>query len=108
MWNNGFQFNFTVNNVKLWYPKNHGKPNLYKTQVELLYKNNTVDTYELNVGIRTAELDVSDSSERGIGDFCLKVNGERIFVLGTNWVPLDAFHSQDEKGLTRRLKCSAI
>ena len=46
MWNSGFQFNFTVNNVKLWYPKNHGKPNLYKTQVELLYKNNTVDTNE--------------------------------------------------------------
>ena len=114
MWNNGFQFNFTVNNVKLWYPKNHGKPNLYKTQVELLYKNNTVDTYELNVGIRTAELDVSDSSERCIGDFCLKVNGERIFVLGTNWVPLDAFHSQDEKRLDKALEmlgdlgCNAV
>ncbi len=42
-----------------------------KTKVELLYKNDMVDTYELNVGIRTVELDASDSSESGIGDFLL-------------------------------------
>jgi len=31
----------------------------------------------------------------GEGEFCFKVNGERIFCKGTNWTPLDPFHARD-------------
>ncbi|MEE3477100.1 MAG: glycoside hydrolase family 2 TIM barrel-domain containing protein, partial [Candidatus Cryptobacteroides sp.] len=31
------------------------------------------------------------------GRFCFYVNGEKIFARGTNWVPLDGFHSRDWK-----------
>lgn len=100
MWNSGYQFNFKIDNAKFWFPKNYGEPSLYETEVTLLHKENIVDTYKLNVGIRTIELDISDStSEDDIGEFCFKVNGRRIFAMGSNWVPLDAFHSQDTKRL---------
>ena len=33
----------------------------------------------------------------GKGEFSFFINGERIFVRGTNWVPLDGFHSRDAK-----------
>lgn len=100
MWNSGYQFNFKIDNAKFWFPKNYGEPSLYETEVTLLHKENIVDTYKLNVGIRTVELDISDStSEDDIGEFCFKVNGRRIFAMGSNWVPLDAFHSQDTKRL---------
>ena len=100
MWNSGYQFNFKIDNEKFWFPKNYGEPSLYETEVTLLHKENIVDTYKLNVGIRTVELDISDStSEDDIGEFCFKVNGRRIFAMGSNWVPLDAFHSQDTKRL---------
>ena len=105
MWNSGYQFNFKIDNAKFWFPKNYGEPNLYEAEVTLLYKENIVDTYKLNVGIRTVELDISDSTgENDIGDFCFKVNGRRIFAMGSNWVPLDAFHSQDTKRLGKALE----
>ncbi len=105
MWNSGYQFNIKIDNARFWFPKNYGEPNLYETEVNLLRNGSVVDTYRLNIGIRTVELDMSDS--RGaddIGEFCFKLNGKRIFAMGSNWVPLDAFHSQDEKRLGRALE----
>lgn len=104
LWNSGYQFDMKIDNAKFWWPKNYGEPSLYETEVELIYKNEVVDTYKLNIGIRTIELDISDSiSEEEIGQFCFRINGKRIFVMGTNWVPLDAFHSQDIKRLDKAL-----
>lgn len=105
LWNSGFQFDFTISDAKLWWPKNYGVPNLYETVIELMYKDETVDTYRMNLGLRTVELDISDSiSENEIGEFCFKINGKRVFALGTNWVPLDAFHSRDKTRLGRTLE----
>lgn len=101
MWHNGCQFRLDVENAKLWYPKNYGDANLYTVSAELLYKGETVDSREMKIGIRTVELVTSDSqSFDDIGDFCFKINGKRIFAMGTNHVPLDAFHSQDSKRLS--------
>ncbi len=33
-----------------------------------------------------------------------QVNGERIFILGTNWVPLDAYHARDRERLDRAVE----
>ena len=41
------------------------------------------------------ELDrTSLTSEKGEGEFCFLVNHKKIFILGTNWVPLDSFPSR--------------
>ena len=49
------------------------------------------------VGIRTIKLVRSEAiTETDRGEFVFVVNGEKIFVKGTNWVPLDAFHSRDK------------
>lgn len=37
----------------------------------------------------------STTDAEGNGNFCFIVNGRRIFAMGTNWVPMDAFHSND-------------
>ena len=55
-----------------------------------------LDTDVKRIGLRIVQLDLSDihlPDERG--KFCFIVNGEKIFVRGTNWVPLDALHSRD-------------
>ena len=41
---------------------------------------------------------------KGSGEFCFYVNGERVFIRGTNWVPLDAFHSRDAARLPKALE----
>lgn len=104
LWHNTHAFGFSVKDCQFWWPKNAGKPNLYDTKVELLHKGRVCDTYRLELGIRTKELVRTETTtEQGDGEFCFKINGKKVFVLGTNWVPLDAFHSQDDKRLSRAL-----
>ena len=42
-------------------------------------------------------------SKEGDGEFAFVVNGKRIFVKGSNWVPLDAFHSRDHQHLQKTM-----
>lgn len=84
---------FTIENPKLWMPKNYGDPNLYDVKITLYYKGVECDSYEDRIGIRIVEL-VRTSCSGDDGEFVFKVNGQKIFCLGTNWVPLDAFPSR--------------
>lgn len=103
-WHNSFSFQFPIENCKPWWPKHAGEQNLYHTTVELYYKDTLCDQYTLDIGIRMVELLRTDyTDEKGSGEFVFKVNGKKIFVLGTNWVPLDALHSQDAKRLDAAL-----
>ncbi len=89
---------FTVRGACLWYPKNYGDPELYDVTVRLCKDGVTVDQKALRIGIRTVSL---DRSEENGGKFNFYVNGQRIFVMGTNWVPVDAFHSRDRELIGR-------
>lgn len=83
-----------VDNFYAWWPKNYGEPNLYETTVELLCGGEVVDTYTLNIGIKEVKLNFKEMDDDG-GDFSFEVNGKKVFILGTNWVALDALHSRD-------------
>ena len=108
LWHNTQAFAFSMEDCRFWWPKNAGEPNLYDTKVSLLKNGQVRDTYRLKVGVRCVELDMTDSSDQaGSGEFCFKINGKKIFVLGTNWVPLDAFHSQDPVRLEKALELLA-
>ena len=105
MWHNTHTLFFQIENCKLWWPKHAGEQNLYDVKVTLLRSGKVCDTYEYRMGIRTVELDITDTTDAdGNGEFCFKVNGRNIFVLGTNWVPMDAFHSQDKARLPKALE----
>ncbi len=85
-----------IENPKLWWPKGRGDANLYETTVSLLKNGDPIDTITLRHGIRTVRLEktsITDAS--GSGEFCFWINGEKVFILGTNWVPMDAYHSRD-------------
>lgn len=91
---------FKVKNPKLWWPRFQGKQNLYEVEVTLYYGGAVVDTYNTTLGIRTVELErTSVIDSQGNGEFCYKVNGKRVFLMGTNWVPVDALHSRDAERL---------
>lgn len=90
----------TVENPMLWNPVNYGEPNLYEITVSAVHDGETVDSYTFKSGIRTVELvRTSIIDENGNGDFHFKINGKKVFVLGSNWVPVDAFHSRDRERL---------
>lgn len=86
-----------LDSVALWWPRGYGDPALYEATAQLLDADGSLlDTDTKRIGIRTVKLELSDIHlEEEPGKFCFIVNGERIFVRGTNWVPLDALHSRD-------------
>jgi len=95
---------FTVKNPRRWWPRDRGEPALYDTTVRLLHAGRELDRAEFRHGIRTVELRrTSLTDDAGRGEFCFLVNGERVFMRGTNWVPADAYHSRDAERLPRML-----
>ena len=97
LWHDQCAFGIVVENPVLWWPRDMGKADLYTVNVELFYNGEVVDTKEFKLGIRTIELNRTEiTDENGNGEFCFIVNGHSLYVRGTNWVPMDVFHSRDK------------
>jgi beta-mannosidase len=93
-----FRHIIELNNVDFWWPRGFGEPALYDAEVQLVSENGEVlSGNSCRVGVRTVQLDRTDINDMpdNPGRFSFIVNGSRIFIRGTNWVPLDAFHSRD-------------
>ena len=90
-----------IDQPKLWWPKNRGEPNLYEVTISLFKNGQKVHQVRLHHGIRTIELLRSEVTHAGDGEFCFRINGEKVFILGSNWVPADAYHSRDAERIPR-------
>jgi beta-mannosidase len=68
-----------------------------------LWKNGVeIDSAQFRHGVRTVELErTSITGPKGEGEFCFRVNGEKIFIKGSNHVPADAYHSRDVERIPR-------
>ncbi|MFC5404301.1 glycoside hydrolase family 2 protein [Cohnella soli] len=86
----------TLEQPKLWWPRGYGEANLYTVTTELLYEGNVLSSRTDMLGIRTLKLLRSDVTtlERP-GQFQFVVNSVPIMIKGSNWVPMDLFHSRD-------------
>lgn len=105
LWHTTTKLYFEVPDCKLWWPKNAGEQNLYDITVTLLRDDTVCGCYTCKYGIRTVELDRTETTDMdGNGEFCFRVNGKKIFILGTNWVPMDALHCNDEARLPKALE----
>ncbi len=105
MWYNRVNNIFELKNPRLWWPRDMGAQDMYRVTAELFYKGECVDRKEFDFGVRTIRLERTEVTDKsGSGEFCFYVNGHRFFARGTNWVPLDAFHSRDAARLDRALE----
>lgn len=95
---------FSIDDVKLWWPKNQGEQNLYDVAARLWHGDELCDEKKVKLGVRTVELDRTDVVKDGRGEFCFKINGRKVFCMGTNWVPLSPFHCEDADRLDRALE----
>ena len=95
-----------IKNADLWWPRGYGEPTLYDAKVELVDADGKVlATDQKRVGLRTVKLDISDINlPNDQGHFCFIVNGEPIFIHGTNWVPMDALHSRDKQWVDESIR----
>jgi beta-mannosidase len=89
-------FSFGLDEPALWWPRGKGEARLYHCRVTLIRNGQELDSLAFDHGVRTVALDrTSITDPTGKGEFCFRINGEKVFVLGSNWVPVDAFHSRD-------------
>ncbi|KIP02770.1 glycoside hydrolase family 2 protein [Phlebiopsis gigantea 11061_1 CR5-6] len=83
--------------VELWWPVNYGLAKQYDLRVSLVDSKSgaVVDTRSMRVGFRRIELvqEPLESEDRyGTGStFLFQVNGVRMFMGGSNWIPADNF-----------------
>lgn len=104
LWHTCGRFTVDLQDAQFWMPRNYGEPALYEIRAELRYRGELADAVGFRLGVRTVELErTSVAASDGSGMFAFRVNGKRIFAMGTNWVPADAFHSRDRKRLPELL-----
>lgn len=68
-----------VTRPRLWWPWDHGCPDLYRLTVEVLDGDQILDCREELIGLRQVEMD----------GWTVRVNGRRVYARGANWVPAD-------------------
>jgi len=91
--------------AKFWYPKNYGEQNLYDVVIRLWRGDEVLDEQSFRFGVRVIDLERTSVLESdGSGKFGFVVNGKKVFCLGTNWVPLDAFPCRDKERLPMALE----
>ena len=88
----GFVAEEGLHEADFWWPRGMGEPALYDARIEIVAPDGKVlATDSRRVGVRQFSLETRDITSESEGEFLLRVNGEKCFVRGSNWVPLDAF-----------------
>lgn len=99
---------FEIENCKRWNVRGRGAANLYDVTVLLVRGGEVVDYKKLKFGHRKVRLlNTETVDENGSGEFRFVINDEPVFIMGTNWVPADMFHSKDKDRIPKILKLAA-
>ena len=104
--NNMIDVSFQIENPKLWWTHNLGEPHLYTLKSKLITDNQIIDTITQQFGIRKIEL-VREKDSVG-SSFYFRLNDEKVFMKGANYIPQDAFVSRVEDSNYKTLLNSVV
>ena len=82
--------NFKIDNPELWWPNGYGKQPLYAYKVQLVRDGKVLDERSGKFAFREVEL-CQQPYDRTRMQYRLQINGKKIFVKGSNWVPVECF-----------------
>ncbi|TZF95084.1 glycoside hydrolase family 2 protein [Chryseobacterium panacisoli] len=92
---------YETKGMELWQPNGRGEANLYDFKIKLLKDLKNIDGKDIRIGLRTVEL-IQEKDEKG-KSFYFKVNGQPLYIKGTNWIPGDSFSPRMTKEKYRKL-----
>ena len=96
-------FEFSIMHPIFWFPYPLGEPALYHANLNIYQLASNSDNSEedqsnliiyqkdFSFGVRKIIIDESERSDGGV-HFHFLINDQPLFVMGTNWVPIDASH----------------
>lgn len=102
-WKIGARDYVRIDDPKLWWPYGYGDASLYDTEISIYSEGEKVHTEHRKIGLRTVQLDRTDYTDGNKGRFRFLINDVEIMCRGSNWVPLDAFHSRDKSRYAKAL-----
>jgi beta-mannosidase len=125
LWFTAGKMRLHIENAALWWPRGYdpegrgpqgdGKANLYDIEVSLEKNGAVVETYKTKTGVRTVKLVRTGTTDMfHNGAFHFVINGRKVFIMGTNWVPVDSYHSRDRQRIPRIMEllndigCNAV
>ncbi|MGN6556151.1 MAG: glycoside hydrolase family 2 protein, partial [Verrucomicrobiota bacterium] len=82
-----------VKHPRLWWPMNKGEPFLHDLKLSFVQKDRVSDTSVTRFGIR----EITSDCRTPDGSRMFYVNGRRLFLHGSNWVPEAMCRSSDER-----------
>jgi len=97
-----FELKMKVDKPKLWWPVGYGAQTLYSVKIEVKENGKLIDAGTRRFGFRKIEVDRSAHPVAG-SYFTLKVNNQKIFMKGGNWVPPDMIYSSVNKKRLEKL-----
>lgn len=92
---------FAIQNPKRWQPNGWGEPHLYDMKISLQKDHQLLSVETVKIGLRTIEL-VQEKDGKG-KSFYFKVNGNPLYIKGTNWIPADSFSPRITKEKYQKL-----
>lgn len=82
-----------INSPKLWWPVNKGPQNLYDLKLTVSVDGKDCDSVKTRFGIREIVSDRKTPDKSRV----FYVNGKRLFIRGTNWIPEAMLRTSDER-----------
>ena len=82
-----------INSPKLWCPVNKGPQNLYDLKLTVSVDGKECDSVKTRFGIREIVSDRKTPDKSRV----FYVNGKRLFIRGTNWIPEAMLRTSDER-----------
>lgn len=76
----------------LWYPNGSGEPALYTAHLSFSENGAPLEEHAVSFGIRRVELTSNENADPTARPYTFVVNGQRIYINGWNWVPLDVMY----------------
>ena len=82
--------NIVLEKPHLWNPWDKGPPNLYELTVNIYDGERQSDCVSGLIGLRDIQMAKNPGTPKGNLDWTFLINGEREFIRGANWVPVDS------------------
>jgi beta-mannosidase len=80
--------------ARRWMPRELGEPHLYRVAVRITSAGALVHEGERRAGVRSVELVKDDPRSPNGKVFYFRVNGQKLWAKGDNWLPLDFLHTR--------------